>query len=114
MHIIYSLDLLFILIYFVFSCLAFSCLAFSCLTMPCQTYLYDPYLTLTCPVFPVSPYMYLDVPCLLLCYFDFDTLGDSSLPGAGRVGSLRVLGVVISNLSMGTDLDELISNCVSS
>src|SRR6218665_1694720 len=46
---------------------------------------------------------------------DFDTLGDPFLPSAARVGSLRVLGVVVSsNLSMGTHLDGLISNCASS
>src|SRR6218665_7889 len=46
---------------------------------------------------------------------DFDTLGDPFLPGAARVGSLRILGVVVSsNLSMGTHLDRLISNCASS
>jgi len=46
---------------------------------------------------------------------DFDTLGDPFLPGAARVGSLRVLGVVVSsNLSMGTHLNMLISNCASS
>src|SRR6218665_944456 len=45
----------------------------------------------------------------------FDPLGDPLLSGATRVGSLRVLGVVIcSNLTMGTHLDELLSNCASS
>src|SRR6218665_3648648 len=46
---------------------------------------------------------------------NFDTLGDPFLPGAARVGSLRVLGVVVSsNLCMGTHLDGVISNCASS
>src|SRR6218665_2746391 len=46
---------------------------------------------------------------------DFDTLGDPFLPGAVQVGSLRVLGIVVSsNISMGTHLDGFISNCASS
>ena len=40
----------------------------------------------------------------------FDPLGDPILSGATRVGSLRVLGVVICS---GSHLDELLSNCAS-
>src|SRR6218665_2092803 len=45
----------------------------------------------------------------------FDALGDPILSGATRVGSLRVLAVIVcSNLTMGSHLDELLSNCASS
>ena len=45
----------------------------------------------------------------------FDPLGDPILSGATRVGSLRVLGVVVcSNLTKESHLDDLLSNCVSS